>query len=192
MYVSIRRDVPISTCRPARGNYQDAANDAGEWKLKSSVSFRDGAFHVASPRRYWAYQSQDGQVAIETEQVSRPGTKSLGLCFRLKRRGGDAISSGYWLLISSNGRWCLDKSDGETASPIRDWSQSTAIRTGSGARNSLAVVCRGPSMAVFINGQLVGEMEDSTYADAGGVGPICSSDQIEVAFRNLQIDPLAK
>lgn len=167
----------------------DAANDLRKWTLRPGVTFRDGAFHLASPRRYWVYQFLDGQVAIETEQISGPATKSYGMCFRLKRRGGDARSSGYWLLISSNGRWCLDKSDGETASPIRDWSKSTAIRTGSGARNSLAVVCRGSSMAVFINGQLVGEVEDATYPDAGGVGPTCSSDQIEIAFRNLQIDP---
>lgn len=75
--------------------------------------------------------------------------------------------------------------------PITSWAKSATIRTGIGARNTVAVACNGGQMSVFINGQKVGEGHDSRYTDGGGVGPLCTSEELSVAFRNLRMVPVA-
>lgn len=112
------------------------------------------------------------------------------MCFRFKRRGNDSSASGYLLLVAANGQWKMTRRDsGKRVTDLTPWRTSQALRTGPGARNTLSVVCHGSLMAAFANGQMLGETQDLRYTDAGGVGPLCGADTVEIAFRNLKIDP---
>jgi hypothetical protein len=167
----------------------DRATDDRKWTVDASGGFWDGAFHLKCSRSCWAYEFRNGLAQIETEHVSGSLTTAYGMCFRYKRRGGSQGASGYWVLIAANGAWKLVRMDATSRTTLTEWAKSAAIRTGLGARNTLEVICQGSIMAVFINGQMVGQTDDLTYMDGGGVGPVCTSDKLEVAFRNLKIDP---
>jgi len=111
------------------------------------------------------------------------------MCFRWKRRGDSKEASGYWLLVSPSGGWRFVRWDGTKPVPLTAWTQAGAVRRGAGARNTVAVVCRGDQIVALVNGLQVGEVRDDTYLDSGGVGPMSGSSDGEVAYRNLKIDP---
>lgn len=167
----------------------DRVSDARKWTLDATAGFRDGAFHLIGPRAYWAYDFCNGIASIEAEHVSRPTEIAYGMCLRYKRRGQDQAPSGYRLLISGKGGWKLMEDDGKAPSDITRWANSKTIRTGEGARNTLEIVAQRELMAIFINGRMIGEVEDASYLDAGGVGPLSTSNRLHIAFRNLNVDP---
>lgn len=167
----------------------DGTSHPHTWTLGPRVQFRDNSFCLGSGKFYTAYSFTNGLAQIDVEHLSGSATKGYGLCFRVARRGGASKLSGYWLLIAAAGGWRLAKYDGQKQEGITPWATSKAIRTASGSRNTIAVLCHEDLIDVFINNQFVGEAEDGTYVDGGGVGPLCTSDQLEVSFRNLGIDP---
>lgn len=167
----------------------DKRNEHVKWRSEDGPAFDDGAFHLFTSRSPSAYQFENGLAQIEAEHVSGSMTAGYGMSFRYTQRGDRGRASGYWLLITANGRWQLVRQEGYQTTALTQWAASAAIRTDRGARNTLAVRCRGGTMTVLINGSTVGEVMDTTYLDAGGVGPVSTSDELHIAFRNLKIDP---
>lgn len=168
----------------------DQPSSSRKWTLDENASFRGGAFHLRGVRYCWAHEFRNGKAEMDTEHISGTLTRGYGMCFRFKRRGDARDASGYVLLIAANGQWKLARRDpGKGLTDLTQWRTSKALMTGPGARNTLSVVCHGSLMAAFANGQMLGETQDLKYTDAGGVGPVCGSDEAEIAFRNLKIDP---
>ena len=179
---------------------------SGPWRIRPSSqnNFRDRALHISKGGWLAEYNYRDGLVQVEAENVGRAREVFVGLVFRLKRRHGEPEYSGYSVAVSlcardadtgelrDEGSWALFKKSPSNVF-LTDWETSDAINVGPGASNTVGVVCQGDRIEVMINGECVGTVYDSTYPDAGKVGPWAtgargpgaSGMSMDIAFRNL-------
>lgn len=167
----------------------DATVESRGWRADSAASFRDGAFRLTKAWQYWAYAVADGSAELEAQHLSGAQAAAYGMCFRFRERDPAKGASGYMLVIAANNGWKLMKCDGRgSIADLTRWAESSEIRVGDNEWNLLKVVCEGPRIRAFVNGTEVGSVDDKSYTDAGGVGPVSLYDGQEVAFRNLAID----
>jgi hypothetical protein len=106
-----------------------------------------------------------------------------GLLFRVL----DA-SNYYQFDVDCDGRYRLAKLVGGTLAPLRDWTPHPAIRPG-GAVNELGVRAAGNTLEVFVNGQSLSSVNDSTYTE-GAFGLYAGSglsSAYTATFDNLRV-----
>jgi hypothetical protein len=139
--------------------------EVGEYDI-GDVGYRDGVYFVTSTENastMWgvAYRSFD-DIAIDVyaTQISAGPDNNTAYGVVCREQGdGD----GYYLRISGDGFYSIYRVvDGEFE-PLVDWTTSTAIREGQ-ATNHIQAICDGSALALFANGQLLNEVEDSTFA----------------------------
>jgi hypothetical protein len=94
---------------------------------------------------------------------------------------------GYALRVSGDGYYGIHiVSDGFEA--LVDWTASDAIRQGN-ATNHLRAVCDGPDLVLFVNGELVAEASDTTFAegDIALSATTFEAETTEVLFDNVVV-----
>jgi hypothetical protein len=97
--------------------------------------------------------------------------------------------SGYVLLISGDGHYGIAELSRNSLDFLLEWHQSDAINTGEAA-NTIRAECVDDYLAVYANGEFLGEVEDSGYLRAGqvtlvaGVSPDAT---VSVAFDDLTV-----
>lgn len=69
--------------------------------------------------------------------------------------------------------------------PLAGFQRNTAVRTGSGATNTLETLVSGTHFTFFVNGVKVGEADDSSVGN-GRVG-LYAEQGVEATFTNLMI-----
>ena len=158
---------------PANIYLQDdfSSTDSG-WEIGDyeggSVGYKDDAYFVTSTSidiMMWgvANRSFDNVVIeIDATQVSA-GPESDNAYGVVCREQGDGSGNGYYLRISGDGYYSIYRAVGGEFEPLVDWITSTAIREGQ-ATNHIQAICAGSALALFVNGQLLDEVEDSTFA----------------------------
>ncbi len=180
---------------PAGLLFQDDFSDpASGWEVgdydEGSVGYRDGYYFVsatAEDTRMWglAYRSLgDVVVEVDATQFSAPANNNnaFGVSCRVQSN-----NDAYHLLISGDGFWSIQKSTASTFEQLVEWTGSDAINQGN-ATNQLRVVCDGSRLALYCNGQLLGETTDSGWAEgdislsAGSLEP----EPTEIHFDNLR------
>ena len=77
-------------------------------------------------------------------------------------RAPDA-SHGYFFEVSCDGRFRFDKWDGSNFVDLIPWKRAAAINTGAGQTNRLGIMAKGSQFSLYVNGNLVGQIEDTTY-----------------------------
>jgi hypothetical protein len=95
---------------------------------------------------------------------------------------------GYLMRISGDGFYAITLINEGEFSYLVDWERSPHIKQGN-AKNHLRAVCDGPRLALYVNGELVAETEDTTFA-VGDVGLTATSfeeEMTEVHFDNLVV-----
>jgi hypothetical protein len=70
---------------------------------------------------------------------------------------------GHYLSISGDGYYGIWLNYGPDWVPLVDWSQSDAIQRGN-ATNRIRAMCDGPKLSLFVNGQHLATVEDTTFA----------------------------
>ncbi len=85
-----------------------------------------------------------------------------GLLFRVQDG-----SNYYQFEVDCDGRYRLSKVVDETLTPLRDWTPSDSVRSGSGVSNDLSVRAEGDDLEVFANGQSLWKLTDTTYEEGG-------------------------
>jgi len=121
---------------------------------------------LASPTLYNFYLEITGTFGEECG-----GKDRYGLIFRAPN-----TNEGYLLSITCDGSYRLstwEDQEGKYTS-IQPWTASEEITKGPGAENRLGVKTDGITLSVFINGQQVFEVEDSTFS-AGRFGVIVAA-----------------
>jgi hypothetical protein len=73
----------------------------------------------------------------------------------------------YQFEVDCDGRYRLSKVVDETLTPLRDWTPSDSVRSGSGMSNDLSVRAEGDDLEVFANGQSLWKLTDTTYGEGG-------------------------
>jgi hypothetical protein len=125
-------------------------------------------------------------MEVDAAQVSGPDNNTYGVIFRY---GLDAKEF-YAFLISGDGFYVftVDGADREEPEILVDWTESSAINKGA-QTNHIKVAAIGGNMKYFVNGQFLGEVQDTRFS-TGVVGFFAGSlDEggVQVSFDNLII-----
>ena len=166
----------------------DFSSNAAGWADDSHCFLKDDGFHVTSD--YICYAPignySDIDVKAQVKQLSGPTNTPISIEFRLLNSGTNHTS--YVFAVTSDGRWEFAKCGGGACARPVNFRGSSAINKGIGATNTLEVYAKGSHMDFFINGKVVGSLDDSTYS-TGMVGLFCG-DGMECVFTNLFIGEL--
>lgn len=92
------------------------------------------------------------------------GVDEYGLVFR-----GPDYSSGYFFALRCNGEYSLRAYDGEYTN-IVFWQYSDAIHAGANQSNRVGVSVEGETIRLYINGQLIKQVDDDTFTGSGHFG----------------------
>jgi len=136
----------------------------------ASLSLVEGRYHLRQSGDeslyIWGRGGESAaDVAVEVlAEVESDYTNNLyGVLCRTDENG-----AGYAFLISSDGFGAIARTDGRSLSFIYNWHQHDAIRTD--APNTIRGVCVGDYLALVVNGELVGDAQDTRYPNAGQAG----------------------
>lgn len=172
----------------------DFSDPSSGWQAQSDataeVSYADGVMRVlvkwpnsfawASAQREFA----DFHLSVDASQVAGPDDNEYGVQVRMR----DSRHM-YRFSISGDGYYRIAKLDGEEEILLEsDWAESDAIQTGM-ATNRLDVICQGPAMTFQVNGQVLAQVEDSSYRE-GDIGLYAGSffePGVDVHFDNLEL-----
>jgi len=160
--------------------YQDAfENPKSGWgEMDNEVGVAgvsDGGYHIhvnAPNVNIWAHPGLDfATTRIEAEMYApaEPSENRMGLICRMK---DDA--NFYFFVISVDGYYGIGKvKDGQWAQLSGQMQPHNAILTG-GQINIVRADCIGSFLILYVNGQLVGSVEDSDFT-SGDVGLLAGS-----------------
>lgn len=141
----------------------------------SQLFYEDGHYAIGVMSEDWtAWSSRGGNVSqfvMETVVTADAEVGFAGVVFR-KTAG----SQFYTFVIRPDGHYSLIK-HAETVEAILDWRASSHIRTGADT-NRLGVVCVGPTIALYVNGEYLASAQDNTFAE-GEVGLIAATSEGE-------------
>ena len=169
---------------PTSGWYTEVGSGA-------EVGYQEGVIRVfieGANLSAWAFgghEFSDFRLAIDATQVAGPDDNEYGVQVRI--RDSDHF---YRFSISGDGYYQVTKhTKGERPELMTaEWVGSDAINEGA-ATNHLEVVCQGPAMIFFVNGQQLAQVEDADYA-SGDIGLYAGAffeTGVEIHFDNLSI-----
>lgn len=102
------------------------------------------------------------EITARTKTCS--GRDRYGLLVRSPEGNG-----GYLFGISCDGYYSLRTWDGSEFTTLIDWTPGAAIHSGSDQVNHPGLLARGRKLALYVNGQLLNELEDKSFS-AGRYG----------------------
>ena len=167
--------------------------------------FQNGQYYLHNPdpaQTFNAYYEQQtfsdfrAQITVTADTNADPNS-SVPFAYGLVLRADPTTPSNkYVFFVSPNGAYDFAHHD-ENAFfndngwndliPV-PWSKSSAIHTGKGATNTLMVLAVGNTFTLFINGQQVASVNDSSAGPASGwIGVMVEGADMEASFSNLRV-----
>jgi hypothetical protein len=130
----------------------------------------------------------DFSLEVDGRILSGSPQSSYGILFRMQ-----SPEQFYRFEVTGDGTYILERHEdgGNRAIFMGDWLDSAFINQGINAVNRLGIEAQGPSISLFVNGELIEQVTDNAYPsgqialDAGtfDMAPL------QVAFDNLVIFP---
>jgi len=188
--------IPVVDGPPGAFLFRDDFSDPNSgWEVgdynEGSVGYRDGAYFVVASEKtknMWGVANQrfsDVAVDVDATQVSAPtnDNNAYGVICRVQPNG-----DGYILQISGDGGYAIHRIVDGAFRPLVDWASSPDVRQGN-ATNHIRAVCDGSHLALYVNGELLGEADDATYAegDVALAATTFEEERTEVHFDNLDV-----
>lgn len=128
----------------------------------------------------------DVVIQVDTEQLSTAKNNAYGvMCRASPSDNGD----GYYFLISGDGYFTLRSGARGSVGALIEWTETGAIQQGQSI-NRIRAVCIGDYLALYVNGEFVGETRDTRYTRgyAGLVAAIPEGEgEVDIAFDALTI-----
>jgi predicted Ser/Thr protein kinase len=152
-------------------------------------TYAGGDYVVSKPRPqppstgwFLAEQFADTALTVDARLQGEIANRSI----QLGCRAGDA--GGYTLVVQPDGgAFQLLRDDGQRVTRLIDRTPSAAIHRGTEV-NRISLSCRGPTLTVNINGQQVGQVQDSRYRSGRlSIGVGGENLSAEGHFRNLVV-----
>jgi hypothetical protein len=187
---------PTPTPAPGEVVFRDDFDDpASGWEAndfqEGSIGYGEGYYFVTSvveDQMMWGIAEMDhSDVVIEVEaaQVEAPANdnNAYGVMCRVQEN-----DDGYALRVSGDGFYSIVLIVDNDFQYLVDWETSPVINQGD-ATNDLRVVCDGPDLALYVNGELLAETTDATYAE-GNIALTATTFEeasTEVRFDNLVV-----
>jgi hypothetical protein len=169
-------------------------NDAQNWPIYTDdhVGFevKDGQMVLTAfnPDFYngWMLswiEPMDFYLEITGTHGACSGRDRFGVVFRAPDG-----NSGYLFGFSCDGRYSLWYWNGKEETDLVDWKSDSFILAGEGKTNRLGVLADGSRIALYANGNLLTEIQDSTSGQ-GGVGLFVGA--VETENYMARVDELA-
>lgn len=145
--------------------------DNGSWPTGedgakfTSAEISGGAFKVTSlqPKDGWRLTWEEPEN-FYLEATMKTGTCSggdrYGLIFRVPDL--ETADAGYLLGLTCDGQYSLRRWDGKKMTHLITWKEDKAINKGSNQTNRIGVMAKKNTIAVYVNGVLLGEVWDHT------------------------------
>lgn len=171
----------------------DPLNQEGEWSSEldphgNTCQFTDGAYHVMQQQKgsfnSCANKQSFGNFAFEVYLTIVQGDCG-GMILRQSNNGNS-----YYFHICQDSTYKFVKlvNNSNAPSPMHI-GQSSAIHTGRGQQNKIAVVANSSTMMFYVNEQLVHQEQDSSYA-SGYIGLLANAadgNPTDVAYTNARV-----
>ncbi len=172
----------------------DFSDSASGWDRYSdadgSTDYFNGSYRITVNKDtyfYWAnpYRTfTDVVVEVQAQKTSTGDDIQYGIICR-----HSDVNNWYVLVVSGDGYAAIRKRyQGSDLTYIADWVQSSAINTGN-TMNTLRAECIGSRLALYVNGQLVIEVNDADIpnGDVGLLAGTFSDLSVEVLFDNYVV-----
>lgn len=131
-------------------------------------------------------EHDDVVMTVEIERLSDGETSAFGMMCRVDP---DNLSDGYSFIIASDGAYSVGYWNEDGYNPLlsNDFESSSDIDNDESYE--MTIVCVGEYLALYVDGELIDEVEDDTFDEGyAGMAAISFDDEgIEVAFDNLVI-----
>jgi hypothetical protein len=148
-------------CTPYEDENSKVSVSSGAMIMTSKITGGYQTWRLTYPRPQNMYL--EGTFTVQTCS----GGDMYGLVFRAK----DYTSGvGYYLGVTCDGRYGLDKWDTSGKSNVFALTQSDAIFTGSNQTNRVGVLANGDSFRIYINGKFLQEIIDPGIKEEGYIG----------------------
>ncbi len=165
---------------PRRSSLSDGENE------DATYTFADGtyAINLKTPKYIvWStFKGTYDDAAVEVDTtLDGPSQSAAGLMFRYQD------SENFYLFqVSGDGRYGLDVYENDELTTLIDWTDSSEIN-GTGEANRLRVETEGSVIRLFVNGELLEEISDDTFADGEMALAVNTFDEGDatVTFDNL-------
>lgn len=182
---------------PGRGTlaFVDPLNQASgsQWSSNNNsggaCQFSGDAYHISAYQsnliHYCNTSAAFSNFAFEMQSTITQGDCG-GMFFRL---GSDSNGDyRYYFRVCQNGSYDVSKYDSHSGSTDLGSGNSSAIHSGLGEPNKIALVANGSSFAFYVNEQQVSQLQDSSYTSgyialiAGDYGQVT-----DVAYSNAKL-----
>lgn len=155
-----------------------------------SLQVSDGAYRITTSDGGYIWglnelEHSDVVIEVTTTQVSTHDNNAYGvMCRANTENNGD----GYYFLISGDGYYSIAMGEGESVNPIVRWTEHSAVNEGT-ATNKLRAVCVGDYLALYVNDELVTEIEDTTFTNGytGLAAAAFAEGDADITFDDLTI-----
>jgi hypothetical protein len=152
-------------------------------------SFAQGSYHIieSRPNTYndcIAESSNFSNFAYQAEVTILKGD-----CGGLVFRADGANNKFYYFEVCQDGRYSLVSYSGSSGQYVISLTTNTAINTGLGQKNVIAVVANGSLIQLFVNNNLVDSTSNSAYSQ-GQIGLIADNynkGSTEVEFAKVKV-----
>ncbi len=181
---------------PASLPYRETWSNPGTgWEIgtydSGTLRYGDGYYSVTSSKKgqlMWGRASKEfTDVAIEVDatQISASDDNNNGYGVMCRVQGND---DGYLLRISGDGQAAITRVSGDNFVDLAAWAETPAVAQGN-ASNHLRAVCSGTHLSLSVNGQLVAQTDDSTYAsgDLALTATTFTDTPTEIHYQNLVV-----
>ncbi len=188
IYTQATQGTPaLNSSLAGQDNYNWDVNDTTDG---GGCGFNTGTYHstLFSKNFYFpcfARASNFSNFAFQAQLTINQGDEG-GLVFR--SNSNSDLAQFYLFSINQSGSYRLEVSKDRTHNTSLAEDTSSAIKTGTGQPNTLAVVAKGGTLYLYINKQYVGSASDNTYS-SGMLGVFASdaSTTTDVSFSNAQV-----
>jgi hypothetical protein len=169
---------------------EDFADPGGGWLQNADEftthAYDDGAYRIAVHQpNYdaWAYAGldlTDARLSVQAEAFAGPADRAFGLICRLQDD-----HNYYAAYVTADGWAALFRKQNDDFVSLLpgDWVETDAVRASD--RNDLGLDCLGDRLLLSVNGVVVAQAEDSTFA-RGDVGLLAAT--FDEAGANVRFD----
>ncbi len=133
----------------------------------TSISFSDGFLKLTADKNLDGWRLswpviEDFYLEGTFQSPDCEGSNHYGFIFKVPKES-DA-DRGYLFGVTCDGRYSLRRWDSTNMVFLVNRTSHASIKEGDNAINKLGIMARGDSIALYINGQKVNEVKDSTFS----------------------------
>jgi len=165
--------------------------DEGDFDT-GAVGYENGRYFVESKLKetqIWGIAGKsfdDLAVTVTTYTAAAPANlnNSFGIMCRVQSN-----NDAYLLEITSDGYFVIEYILEGNYNSLTDWTFSTLINQGIGAENEIMAVCSGSELSFHVNGELLAQVSDSTFArgDIALTATTYEDTPTRIQFDNLSV-----